>query len=93
MATSTLSREERIEAQLKTLPAKPGVYLFRGGNDAVLYVGFGGPEGLATYLGRERFQVLLDATHAFAAQISRNAARVAFAPLCASGGAGGHTAK
>jgi excinuclease ABC subunit C len=39
MATSTLSREERIEAQLKTLPAKPGVYLFRGGNDAVLYVG------------------------------------------------------
>jgi precorrin-6A/cobalt-precorrin-6A reductase len=39
--------------------------------------GFGGPEGLATYLGREGFQVLLDATHAFAAQISRNAARAA----------------
>ena len=39
MATSAVSREERIEAQLKTLPAKPGVYLFRGGNDAVLYVG------------------------------------------------------
>jgi excinuclease ABC subunit C len=39
MATSTSRREERIEAQLKTLPAKPGVYLFRGPSDAVLYVG------------------------------------------------------
>jgi excinuclease ABC subunit C len=39
MTTATLTREERIEAQLKTVPAKPGVYLFRGPNDAVLYVG------------------------------------------------------
>jgi excinuclease ABC subunit C len=40
MATATTSeREERIEAQLKGLPAKPGVYLFRGAKDAVLYVG------------------------------------------------------
>jgi excinuclease ABC subunit C len=30
---------ERIEAQLKALPAKPGVYLFRAANDSVLYVG------------------------------------------------------
>jgi excinuclease ABC subunit C len=39
VATAMDSRRERIEAQLKTLPAKPGVYLFRGPNDAVLYVG------------------------------------------------------
>jgi excinuclease ABC subunit C len=39
MTTATESRTERIEAQLKALPAKPGVYLFRGPNDAVLYVG------------------------------------------------------
>ncbi|MGH3036735.1 MAG: excinuclease ABC subunit UvrC, partial [Gaiellaceae bacterium] len=32
-------REERIEEQLEGLPAKPGVYLFRGAKDAVLYVG------------------------------------------------------
>jgi excinuclease ABC subunit C len=29
----------RIEAQLKTLPAKPGVYLFRDGDGRVLYIG------------------------------------------------------
>jgi excinuclease ABC subunit C len=39
MATATTDRSERIEAQLKTLPAKPGVYLFRAPNDTVLYVG------------------------------------------------------
>jgi excinuclease ABC subunit C len=39
MATATVTRAERIEAQLEDLPAKHGVYLFRGGNDAVLYVG------------------------------------------------------
>src|SRR5919108_882492 len=39
MATKAESRTERIEAQLKEIPPKPGVYLFRGGNDAVLYVG------------------------------------------------------
>jgi excinuclease ABC subunit C len=38
MATAT-DRTERIEAQLKALPAKPGVYLFRAANDSVLYVG------------------------------------------------------
>ena len=35
----TKTREERIEEQLRGLPAKPGVYLFRGGQDTVLYVG------------------------------------------------------
>jgi excinuclease ABC subunit C len=39
MATTTDSRTQRIEAQLKALPAKPGVYLFRAPNDTVLYVG------------------------------------------------------
>src|SRR5919201_4086231 len=39
MTTATDSRTERIEAQLKALPAKPGVYIFRAPNDAVLYVG------------------------------------------------------
>jgi excinuclease ABC subunit C len=39
VSTATESRTERIEAQLKALPAKPGVYLFRAANDSVLYVG------------------------------------------------------
>src|SRR4029453_8428624 len=39
MATTAESRTERIESQLKGTPAKPGVYLFRGPKDAVLYVG------------------------------------------------------
>src|SRR6187397_560975 len=39
MSTTTESRTERIEAQLKGIPAKPGVYLFRGPRDTVLYVG------------------------------------------------------
>src|SRR6186713_3011344 len=33
------TREERLEAQLTTLPSQPGVYLFRDPDDAVLYVG------------------------------------------------------
>jgi excinuclease ABC subunit C len=37
--TVELTREERIEAHLKALPAEPGVYLFRGPSDSVLYVG------------------------------------------------------
>src|SRR3954468_2706320 len=39
MSATVENRTEQIEAQLKTLPAKPGVYLFRGPKDAVLYVG------------------------------------------------------
>jgi excinuclease ABC subunit C len=40
MATATeIARDERIEAQLKGMPAKPGVYLFRDTNGTVLYVG------------------------------------------------------
>lgn len=35
--------------------------------------GFGGADGLAAYLAAERIDVLVDATHPFAEQISRNA--------------------
>lgn len=35
--------------------------------------GFGGVEGLATYLQQDRFDLLVDATHPFAARISANA--------------------
>ena len=37
--TAAKTREERIEEQLKGLPAKPGVYLFRNAKGTVLYVG------------------------------------------------------
>jgi precorrin-6A/cobalt-precorrin-6A reductase len=39
--------------------------------------GFGGVEGLARYLRDEAIDVLVDATHPFAAQISKNAAEAA----------------
>lgn len=39
--------------------------------------GFGGAEGLARYLEAEKISLLIDATHPFAAQISRNAAQAA----------------
>jgi len=39
--------------------------------------GFGGVQGLADYLARERIDALIDATHPYAAHISANAARAA----------------
>ena len=39
--------------------------------------GFGGAEGLARYLKAEGVSLLIDATHPFAARISRNAAQAA----------------
>ncbi|HUV33222.1 MAG TPA: cobalt-precorrin-6A reductase [Devosiaceae bacterium] len=39
--------------------------------------GFGGAEGLAKFLGENRFEYLVDATHPFAVQISANAVRAA----------------
>lgn len=39
--------------------------------------GFGGAEGLAGYLAAERVDLLVDATHPYAARISANAARAA----------------
>ena len=43
--------------------------------------GFGGPEALAEYLRRESIGLVVDATHPFAARISRNAAQA-----CAAAG-------
>ncbi len=40
----------------------------------VRFGGFGGPEGLADFLRQENISLLVDATHPFAEQISRNAA-------------------
>lgn len=48
--------------------------------------GFGGVQGLVTYLRRERITHLIDATHPFAAAMSRNAISAALltgVPLCA----------
>ncbi|HET9577485.1 MAG TPA: precorrin-6A/cobalt-precorrin-6A reductase, partial [Usitatibacter sp.] len=39
--------------------------------------GFGGAEGLASYLRAERIDVLIDATHPYAAAISANAVEAA----------------
>jgi precorrin-6A/cobalt-precorrin-6A reductase len=39
--------------------------------------GFGGPDGLANYLRTERVDLLVDATHPYAAMMSRNAAQAA----------------
>jgi excinuclease ABC subunit C len=39
MVTAADTRLERIETQLRALPTQPGVYLFRGKRDEVLYVG------------------------------------------------------
>jgi excinuclease ABC subunit C len=39
VAVTAGSRDERIAAQLRALPAQPGVYLFRGRGGDVLYVG------------------------------------------------------
>ncbi|EHK56599.1 cobalt-precorrin-6A reductase [Allomesorhizobium alhagi] len=39
--------------------------------------GFGGMEGLAAYLRKEQINLLIDATHPYAANISRNAAEAA----------------
>jgi precorrin-6A/cobalt-precorrin-6A reductase len=39
--------------------------------------GFGGAEGLAAYLRQKGISILIDATHPYAAQISRNAAEAA----------------
>ncbi|NJR65899.1 MAG: cobalt-precorrin-6A reductase [Leptolyngbyaceae cyanobacterium CRU_2_3] len=44
---------------------------------AVRVGGFGGPTGLADYLRIEQIDLLIDATHPFAAQISWNAAQAA----------------
>jgi excinuclease ABC subunit C len=84
-------RTERIEAQLKGLPPKPGVYLFRGKGDAVLYVGkakslrprvrayFRGGDarkGLEKMVDRvERVEVIVTSTEAEAFHLEQNLIR------------------
>ena len=91
MAIATGSRSERIEAQLKGLPAKPGVYLFRGVRDEVLYVGkakslrarvrsyFRGGDarkGLEKLTGRvERLEVIVTQTETEAFHLEQNLIR------------------
>ncbi len=74
-------------ALARLLAAAPDIYAqmsFAGRTKAVIAPpipyrigGFGGVEGLIEYLKAERIDVLVDATHPFAAQISRHAAAAA----------------
>src|SRR3954451_7197271 len=63
-------RKQRLEAQLKALPAKPGVYIFRGEDGRVLYI------GKAKSL-RPRVRSYFQATPDTRAQIAKLPARVA----------------
>ena len=85
------TRTERIEAQLKGIPAKPGVYLFRAQGEAVLYVGkakslrprvrayFRGGDarkGLERMVDRvERVEVIVTSTEAEAFHLEQNLIR------------------
>jgi excinuclease ABC subunit C len=91
MTTAVARRTERIEAQLKAIPAKPGVYLFRGSDDGVLYVGrakslrarvrsyFRGGDarlGLEKLTDRvERIEVILTSTEVEAYHLEQNLIR------------------
>src|SRR4029077_16627691 len=63
-------RKQHLEAQLKALPAKPGVYVFRGEDGRVLYI------GKAKSL-RPRVRSYFQATPDTRAQIAQLPARVA----------------
>ncbi len=69
-----LAPDKRFEA---TLSLAGRTAMPRAQPIAVRSGGFGGVEGLARYLRDERIDVLADATHPFAAQISRNAIEAA----------------
>src|SRR5918996_3938420 len=91
MATAAEARSERIESQLQGMPAKPGVYLFRDRDDAVLYVGkakslrarvrsyFRGGDarkGLGNLVDRvERVEVVVTTTEAEAFHLEQNLIR------------------
>jgi excinuclease ABC subunit C len=91
MATAAETRSERIESQLERIPAKAGVYLFRGRDDAVLYVGkakslrprvrsyFRGGDarkGLGNLVDRvERVEVVVTRTEAEAFHLEQNLIR------------------
>lgn len=69
----------RIASSLDTLPVEAITSLAgRTANPAAIsgklrIGGFGGAEGLATYLAHEKIDLLIDATHPYAARISQNA--------------------
>jgi precorrin-6A/cobalt-precorrin-6A reductase len=58
--TSLAGRSEAAESQSNCIPGE------------VRIGGFGGPQGLGTYLKQQKVDWLIDATHPFAATISRN---------------------
>ena len=67
-------------AQAVAKAGLPGVYSYAGRTEAPMgqpihmrIGGFGGVEGLQAYLAREGITNVIDATHPFAAQMSRNA--------------------
>ncbi len=88
MAAEPTNREERLEGQLRAMPAQPGVYLFRGSDDDVLYVGkakslrarvrsyFRGGDsrqGLDRMLGRvERIEVIVTRSEGEALHLEQN---------------------
>ncbi len=91
MAVREETREERLELQLKAVPAKPGVYLFRDAREAVLYVGkakslrsrvrsyFGAGEtrrGLEKMAARvERIEVIVTSSETEAMHLEQNLIR------------------
>jgi precorrin-6A/cobalt-precorrin-6A reductase len=72
--TARLAGDDRLETvtSLAGLTRLPNV-----GTAKVRRGGFGGPDGLATFLPSERYDALIDATHPFAAQIAAHAAEAA----------------
>jgi precorrin-6A/cobalt-precorrin-6A reductase len=69
-----LAGDDRLETvtSLAGLTRLPGAVAGR-----VRRGGFGGPDGLATFLTEERYDALIDATHPFAARIAAHAAEAA----------------
>lgn len=66
------------DARLETVTSLAGLTrLPNVGAGRVRRGGFGGPDGLATFLTDEHYDALIDATHPFAAQIAAHAAEAA----------------
>src|SRR3972149_6210206 len=61
--------QKKFEAQLKALPAKPGVYIFRNAKAKVVYV------GKAASL-RNRVRSYFGATHAFEPKVRRRVEQI-----------------
>jgi precorrin-6A/cobalt-precorrin-6A reductase len=66
------------DARLETVTSLAGLTRLPGGaGNRVRRGGFGGPDGLATFLKEERYDALVDATHPFAGRIAAHAAEAA----------------